>query len=165
MDENNVGSLQELIRQEAEQVTEWICGHCIEVYEKAGREAPLHCPGCRVGYCQDCGTRQKTFSKFCHGCGRVGPEVHSRFARASSFGSVYVVRNWEKLGLGPQCTHIYGTSTGWGSNEARLAGEPIRHWIHRYSKETEYKNMEEVRELTPEERELLRRQEPVTRIE
>lgn len=76
-----------------EYIRRFICAYCLEF--TSDKEIPKICTHCKVGFCVECGVKQKQNSKLCFGCGAIPADVRAKMVDASSFASVYMETEWQ----------------------------------------------------------------------
>ena len=135
---------------------EWVCSFCLEITE--GESYPDKCPACKMLKCKQCMTYLKVRGdkpKFCHGCGTINPEVTQSFSAADSIGCCYMEKEWSRRNKGSLSEGDFAISFGFSSS---LPKDAVRDksmkssWIVK----NENGKYEEVRELTPEEKEFMK---------
>ncbi len=91
----------------------------------------------------------------CHGCGVFQPKAESRFVGTDQTAGLYVEEEWRRRNKGDKSTGDYHICTGFFGDEKITAKSQMTSWILRGANMNE---QEQVRELTAEERAILRRQ-------
>jgi hypothetical protein len=140
---------------ETERVDEYGCGFCMGIIIAPSSNYPDACPHCNVKFCNECLTANKCEKNgtvvFCYGCGKINPEVRARINRTSNFSCFYMDEEWRQKNLGRYADGPYTIGTGFVGPKAE---GPISSWIYKRGADGK---MERVRELTPEEKDVLRK--------
>lgn len=127
------------------------CAYCLEVDTVPFGEIPNRCQHCHVVQCKDCGTFNKGDDPaWCHGCGKIKPNVRARMYRTTSTASLYYEKAWAERNRGNDSDGMYGISSGYARNEdGTWNNNHCSMWLY---KENENGTKHDVRELTDEEK-------------
>lgn len=118
------------------------CGFCLSVIE--ADDYPKICPHCEIRQCQKCGSSIKgKRPELCYGCGAIMPEMEANFHRTGNFSCVYMETGWMVRNRGISSDGFYTVVSSAESRRLMRA------------KEWPYKDLELVRELSPEEERIL----------
>lgn len=90
---------------------EYICGYCLTAVTTTDGY-PKMCNACRMGSCRACNTRLKDDTKWCFGCGKIGPEIIGRFVASDSTASVYMADDWARRSLPHGQSHRFQITSG-----------------------------------------------------